>query len=525
MFFVNHKQFSILLKGFYFLCLFMYFGEHGFSQNIIFTPEEQEWIDNHPVIYHGYEPNWPPYEIYEEGEYKGIVGDYIRIFEHATGIDFKPIKDITWEESLSQLKTGEIHVVPCAGITDLRKKYLDFTKPYISDPLVIVTTKESGFISGLASLTNKKVSVPVDYYTAEMIQEDFPTIELVKEKSIKKCLEDVTLGNTDAFVGSLGVVSYYINHHGFTNLKIASPTIYENTKIGFAVTKDWTILRNIIQKVINQIPQEKHNKIRNKWISVQYEYGINKDKITTYVIYASILVLVLFSLILLWNKSLKKEIEKRKKIEKELELTLADANKKSDERKVLLQEIHHRVKNNLQIIISLLRLQKGYSDDEYKDKLNETITRINAISLVHEKVYQTENLANIKLKEYITTLAEEIITSFSYRNKPELIVESNIGEVDLKPLIPLALILNELITNTLKYGLKEKLDGVIKIQISATSNEIIMVYHDNGTWVDNANKTNFGLSLIDTFTEQLDGKYNRNIDNGTTYTFTFAESM
>ncbi|MCB9335501.1 MAG: transporter substrate-binding domain-containing protein [Flavobacteriales bacterium] len=497
------------------------------KQSIIidFTPEEQQWIKEHPIIYHGYEPNWPPYEIYKNGEYKGIVGDYVSIFEKATGIDFRPIKDITWEESLIELQSGEINMVPCAGITDERKSYLLFTKPYISDPLVIVTTLDAEFISGLKGLENKKVSVPVNYYTGEMISKDFPKIQLVYEKSIKECLESVTLGKTKAFVGSLGVVSYYINHHGFTNLKIAAPTIYKNTQIGFAVTKKWEPLRDIIQKVLDKIPQKTHNHIRNKWISVKYDHGLDIHQLIIYSIYIFVFLLIIFLAILMWNKALKKEIIKRKHIEKKLEKTLQNANKISEERKVLLQEIHHRVKNNLQIIISLLRLQKGHSSDEIKERLDEAITRINAISLVHQKVYQTKDLANINLREYICSLTDEIITSFSYENKPNIIINTNIDDVDLTPLIPLALILNELITNSIKYGLKEKDDGVIKIDIQKKSNEFTMNYHDNGTWIDNSDKINFGLSLIDTFTEQLDGSYTRTINGGTTYHFIFAERL
>lgn len=517
---VINKSILMLLKRGVITLIFSLFPAICFTQVVKFTVEEQEWIREHPIIKHGYEPNWPPYEIYEEGVYKGIVGDYLHLIEKATGIDFVPIENISWNSSLEGLKGGQVKVVPCAGITKAREQYLYFTKPYISDPLIIVTTKESEYISDLKSLAYKKVSVPLNYYTGEMIQQDFPTINLVYGKSIRACLEDVTLGKTDAFVGSLGVVSYYINHHGFTNLKIAAPTVYENTQIGFAVTKDWKVLRDIAQKVLNKIPQKTHNKIRNKWISIEYEHGINKQKVIKYVIYASIFIIGLFSIVLFWNKSLKKEIEKRKKIEQELEETLADVHKKSDERKVLLQEIHHRVKNNLQIIISLLRLQKGYADDQLQEKLNETITRINAISLVHEKVYQTENLANIKLKEYIETLAHEIITSFSYQSKPELKVSSNIGLVDLKPLIPLALILNELITNSLKYGIKNRPNGLIEINVTSNASEIIMIYSDNGTWINNEDAT-FGLSLIDTFTEQLDGQYTRDINNGTSYHFVF----
>jgi two-component sensor histidine kinase/ABC-type amino acid transport substrate-binding protein len=519
MFLPNYLNNHIPLKTILIAISCSFIWSFSCAQNINFTEEEKEWIKNHPVIEHGYEPHWPPYEIYENGEYSGIIGDYVKILERETGIEIKPIQNITWDETVKGLKNGTIDFTVCAGITDERKEYLNFTKPYISSPLIIVTRKDGGFIGGLSDLQGKTIALPANYYTGELISKDYPKIKINIRKSIEEAIKSVSLGESEAFVGSLVVASYYIENLGYSNLKIAAPTDYDKAQIGLAARKDWPELISICQKVFDNISIKEKNQIIEKWISVRYEYGMNPNKIKSYVIYALICISLLFVFVLLWTKSLKKEIVKRKEIEKKLEITLADANKKSEERKVLLQEIHHRVKNNLQVIISLLRLQKSEADEILSEKLNETITRISSIALVHEKVYNAENLANIKLKGYIESLASDIITSFSYQNKPILTVNSSIENVDLKPLVPLALILNELITNSLKHGLKNNTSGIIEINISSKGNQLHMTYHDNGTWIDNKEKSNFGLSLIDTFTEQLDGSFSKTTENGTTYTF------
>ncbi|MCB9363728.1 MAG: transporter substrate-binding domain-containing protein [Flavobacteriales bacterium] len=497
----------------------MFIWSFSYTQNINFTKKEKEWIKAHPVIEHGYEPHWPPYEIYENGNYTGIIGDYVKILEREIGIKIKPIPGITWNETVEGLKSGKIDFTVCAGITDERKEYLNFTKPYISSPLIIVTRKDGGFIGGLNDLHGKTIALPVNYYTGELISKDYPEIKILTKESIEDAIKSVSLGESEAFVGSLVVATYYIENLGYSNLKIAAPTDYDKAQIGLAARKDWPELISICQKVFDNISPQEKNDIIERWISVRYEYGINPAKLKSYITYVLIGVGLLFVFILLWTKSLKKEIEKRKQIEQQLEITLADANKKSEERKILLQEIHHRVKNNLQVIISLLRLQKSDADEILSEKLNETITRINSIALVHEKTYNSENLANIKLKEYIESLADDIILSFSYQNKPVLTVNSTIENINLKPLVPLALIFNELITNSLKHGLKNIKNGSIEINISVRDNHLYMTYHDNGTWIENKEKSNFGLSLIDTFTEQLDGSYTRTTENGTTYNF------
>lgn len=508
------------------LILIAFISVNVSAQKIQFTAEEKEWMENHPVIKFGYEPSWLPFEIYKDGEYSGIIGDYVKILERETGIQFEPISNITWEETVAGLKSGEVDFTCCAGITEERKEYLNFTKPYVSSPMVIVTRIDGDFVCGLRDLQGKTISLPENYYTGEVISQDYPSINIDYKPSIEEAIKAVSLAESEAFVGNLVVVSYYIEHMGYTNLKIAAPTDYNKAHIGLAARKDWPELISIAQKVFDNISYQEKDAILQKWMKVRYEYGVNMKEVWRYVFIIGSIILMAFLIILLWNKSLKKEIGKRKLIEQELETALSATNKKSEERKVLLQEIHHRVKNNLQIIISLLRLQQNDSDELLAKKLNETITRINAISLVHEKVYMSENVANINLKQYVVSLAQDVITSFTYEYHPTLKVKSNIGEVDLKPLIPMALILNELITNSLKYGLIDKQDGgVIEIDIESKSGLIYMIYFDNGTWIAPTKENSFGQTLIDVFTEQLGGTYHRNTKNGTTYSFEFKEFL
>lgn len=519
------KSFLHIANTSFFIAIFFCTSLFAQSQKINFTPEEKEWIKNHPIIEFGYEPHWLPFEIYKDGEYSGIIGDYVKILERETGIKFKPIPNITWEETVAGLKSGEIDFTCCAGITPERQKYLNFTKPYISSPMVIVTRKDGDFIGGLRDLQGKTISLPENYYTGEVISKDHPNIKINYKPTIEEAIKTVSVGDAEAFVGNLVVVSYYIEHMGYSNLKIAAPTDYNKAHIGLAARKDWPELISIAQKVFDNISYQEKDAILQKWMKVRFEYGVNMKQVWTNVIIWGGIALIAFIIVLLWNKSLKKEIRKRKEIEQELATTLSSTNKKSEERKVLLQEIHHRVKNNLQIIVSMLRLQQSDDDEVLSKKLNETITRINAISLVHERVYLSENVANINLKQYITSLTQEIITTFTADRQPQLNIDSNIGEVDLKPLIPLALILNELITNSLKYGLVDKQDGLIEIIVRSKNGLIVMEYADNGTWKEPTKSSSFGQTLIDVFTEQLGGQYQRNTENGTRYTFEFKEFL
>lgn len=513
------------LKHISLLFLLLCLGFSGISQNIQFTPEEQAWIDAHPTIEFGYESNWEPYEIYKNGTYTGIVGDYISKIESATGIEMVPVENITWEESINRLKKGTLHVIPSCAITPERKDYLEFSEVYITDPLIIATKRDYEFVGNLKELQNKTVVVPKKYYTAEIIKKEFPKINLIYANTVKECLEMVTFGKADAFVGSLGVVSYYINHKGFTNLKIAAPTKYDDIQIAFAVTKDWIIFRDIVQKVLNQISFKERSDIRKNWISVRYEYGFSMKRALRIFIIFLLVVTIGYFIFFIWNRSLRKQIKLKQKAQDELQYSLKEIQQQDQEKKVLLQEIHHRVKNNLQVIISLLRLQINTNDDpKVVQSLNDAIDRIQAISLIHENVYQTGNLGSISTAEYIQSLAYQIIDNLT--DTPiDIHIDTGKVNLDLKESLPIALIINELITNSIKHGLAGRNNGKIEIQMRKKENEIEMKYSDNGEWKKPKEKSSLGTILIDSFTEQMEGKYDIEKNrNGTVFHFQFKNT-
>lgn len=478
------------------------------AQGIQFSPEEKEWIIEHPVIEFGYEPNWEPYEIYKNGVYTGIVGDYISEIELATGIKMIPIKNISWNESLEGLKNGSIHVVPSCGITPERTKYLDFTAPYIKDPLMISTHKDYGFVGSLKDLEGKTIALPKNYYTSELISNDHPNINIIELNSVQECLESLRDGKVDAFVGSLGVISYYINKRGFNTIKVAAPTQYEGTIVALAVTKDWKIFRDIAQKVFHTIDSKKMSSIRKEWISVRYEHGFPWEKTFYWAGVIGAILLFLFLIFYFWNRSLEQQITLRLKNEKEIKSSLEKFRKQDLQKKALLQEIHHRVKNNLQIITSLIRLQaNSYVNKNSALLLNQSIDRIRAVALIHEKTYSARDLNKISTQEYIESLTLEIIESFNSQEYIDLKVTTNESSMDSTTIVPLGLILNELITNSIKFSLKNQRKGIITIDILDLNNELKMTYSDNGKWVNNLKTEKDVSSIIEIFTEQLDGEF------------------
>ncbi len=226
------------------------------------------------------------------------------------------------------------------------------------------------------------------------------------------------------------------------------------------------------------------------------------------------------------------------KFQRHAELNIRDKNKelkeqnnvinaKNRENENLLKEIHHRVKNNLQIIISLLRMQSGeMKNKEAKNHFQEAINRVMAMSLIHQKLYSSKNITRIDLKSYIEDLISDIILASSlHENEIETNIENEISSLDLSTLVPVGLIFNELISNTLKHAKSNTQNIVISIKITNLKDKVVLSYHDNGQWVEpKPEHSSFGLELIDILTEQLDGEKQLNVSNGVCYKFSFPKN-
>jgi two-component sensor histidine kinase len=200
-----------------------------------------------------------------------------------------------------------------------------------------------------------------------------------------------------------------------------------------------------------------------------------------------------------------------------------NAELQNQEKTLLLQEIHHRVKNNLQVITSLLRIQASKLDsEEAKSNFQDAINRIMTMSLIHQKMYERENLSEIELHDYFDSLLNDLIRSSIHGEDVLTDVHIGVKSVGAKSIVPLALIITELVTNSLKHAFEGEGEKLIQLKINATNDpdEFDLIYYDSGKWKDAQRPDSFGLSLVETFTEQLEGSFKRDLrDHGSYYHF------
>jgi len=197
----------------------------------------------------------------------------------------------------------------------------------------------------------------------------------------------------------------------------------------------------------------------------------------------------------------------------ELELQNQIIQRKSDENAILVKEIHHRVKNNLQIIISLLRMHRDeVSSPEAQKDFDEAINRILSMALLHQQMYREKELSRFNLEEYVTILVHDIVESYRSTHQ-EIETEIRIQNVALKleSIVPLGLLINELVSNSLKHAFSNGQRGTIQLMIKRQENGFLLTYSDDGVWVESDFMVKgFGSELVEMLSEQLNGKLTRN---------------
>ncbi len=235
---------------------------------------------------------------------------------------------------------------------------------------------------------------------------------------------------------------------------------------------------------------------------------------------------IVYNIVTIKNKALRISKEE---LEQKIKERTKEISKQNREKTVLLQEIHHRVKNNFQIINSLFNIQAYYTTSkETKAIFKESQNRILAMSKVHQSLYESNDFSALNLKDYITKLLNDI--KYSYALDKNVKVKMNIDEsisIPLDNLIPFALIINEIIANSFKYAFIEQVNNTITIDIQQDDDKTTRIkIADNGVGLPDSfdweNPTSMGIDLIKTLTEQLNGTIEVSSKNGTHYLLTFA---
>jgi len=279
---------------------------------------ELHYINKKKVIKICVNPNWKPIEFVENGKPKGISMDIMDIVFGDVGLKYKYIKTSSWKESQIYLKEKKCDILPSADDTKKRELFANFTQPYMTFPLVIVTKKDKPLVQNIESIVDKTMTRKEGSALIEIFRKKYHGIHIIETKGYKEAFEDVENNKAYFTIATLPVLSYYKNMYDFKDLQIAG-YLGQKYNLSVAVRKDNLILLSIMQKELNKIPKNVKNIIFQKWMGEKFEKKVQYDKFWKFFIVVLVLFVILIARNLVARKYNKKLETSVKKIKKELQ--------------------------------------------------------------------------------------------------------------------------------------------------------------------------------------------------------------
>jgi two-component system sensor histidine kinase EvgS len=287
-------------------------------ERLILSEREQAWLRDHPTIRFAGDPDWLPYEAFDQqGNYIGIAAEHLKIIEQRLGIKLQIVQTTTWRESVEKVNANQIDVLSVATSSPLGSR-LEITQDYISSPLVIVMRNNQDYVDEINQVADKKIAVIKSYgYTAPVMKK-YPAINFKNVETVNEGLTAVSTGKIDVFLATLAQASYHIAELGINNVRIVGKTEF-NTKLAFGMQKELAPLADLFNRALSSISPREKQEILSHWGKPVF-----KQK-TNYWLFVKIItaftLVILF--IIYWNRKLAKEVRLRKNAEQQIQ-TLID---------------------------------------------------------------------------------------------------------------------------------------------------------------------------------------------------------
>ncbi|MBW2566933.1 MAG: transporter substrate-binding domain-containing protein, partial [Deltaproteobacteria bacterium] len=287
------------------------------TKQIALNEREAAWLSSNRKIRLGIDPSRAPFEFIDQnGNYSGFSSGYVEAVANRLQVEMRPVQGLTWSQVIEKAKARDIDVLPAVARSNDREKYLIFSKPYISLPIIIAVHRNLPYFNDLNDLSGYKIGVVKDYFTEETLKRDYPNLKLTKFSTLKEGLRDLDEHKLDAFVDTLGAITHEITRSRLINIKISSPTEYKY-ELAFGVRKDWPELVDILNKVIMDISDKERMLIKNTWMTpVEVMYGVDLKRILMLAVPIGISVVLIILFGFIWNRRLSVEVTERKKKEK-----------------------------------------------------------------------------------------------------------------------------------------------------------------------------------------------------------------
>lgn len=532
----------------------LFFNQLPSIKNSSFTMRQIDWLIEHKSITLGIDSKSAPFEfIDKDGKFAGISSDYLKLINNKLKLRITQSRNHNWSDLMEMIKLGNIDMLSAIVKTKERQKYIQFSKPYLSYPVVIASRKDKLFVQNLDDLNRKTVGFVKGYFIKELLERDHPLLKLIPFNSVQEGLKAVNDGNVDTFIANIAVITHVLNNSNYNLVSISVRTPY-NLNLSIGVRKGLEPLIPMINKVIDGITPEQRSSISNRWLALNLKLGTSFE---TFLLWISP-VLIILTIIILYiyrtNRRLYLEASERKKVEKSLvnaRIAAEKANKSKDE---FLANVSHEIRTPMNAIVGMAHLLShtalNNNQREYlltlkssADSLLELIDEILDLSKIESGKMELEKIP-FKLSKIFHDI-ENLTSAKTSSNKLSV-------HFEIQPEVPDQLIgdplrLKQIITNLISNAIKFTEAGEIKLSVSLleTSNQTVRLEFsvmDTGIGMneEQMNKifktysqadssttrkfggTGLGLSICKNLCEMMNGKIwvQSKLNKGSTFYFT-----
>ncbi|NCB36505.1 MAG: transporter substrate-binding domain-containing protein, partial [Clostridia bacterium] len=322
----------------------------------VWTEEEARFIREHPVIRLGVDPEFVPYEFFDEdGQYTGITSEYLNLISRISGLRFDAALGLTWPEAYDKALSGELDALPAVGMTPQRAERFLFSEPYYEFKRVIVVREEEREINDLRGTEGRIIAVQRNSSHHSYLLEH-PGISLSLYDDVEEALTAVATGAERAFVGNLATCNYLIRSSALTGLRLISFEARKQQELYFAARQDWPELISIFNKSLDLIPQEQKTAINQRWIDLDTD--IDYSQMIRVALLAGGIAAIILGVSFFWIGRLRREIRHRTQIQQDLETAKRQADEANEFKSSFMARMSHEIRTPLNGITGMAYLLK-----------------------------------------------------------------------------------------------------------------------------------------------------------------------
>lgn len=357
------------------------------------TAAELAWVRAHPVVHFGYDPGWPPFSYRDENAaFAGIDREFLDRLATRLGLKFMPVDSRSWPEAYENAKAGGADFLVSTSESEERAKSFVFTRPYASFPMAIITRTDSPALHSLEELNGQKVAAARGYVGNDTLRRDYPRIEIEIFDTLDLAFLAVSQGKAAAVATNIANAHYVVRNLGLANLKVAGvmPYLFQ---LRYAVRHDEPVLRDILDKGVASLDQREREAIISPWVKLDDTDVVRWDYLVRWAGALTTLAGLAGGLILWRHLSLRSELEKRLRIQRDLEAAQTRLQRLNEEKSGLMRMAAHDLRSPLTGInmsLGMMRLESGPPSREAFDRIE---------GLVNQMAHMIRNLLDVEALE------------------------------------------------------------------------------------------------------------------------------